>query len=196
MQQLEHWPIDKLIEYGHNPRVNDHAIADTAAAIKEFGFRVPIIAKSDGMIVDGHLRLKAARALGLETVPVFLADDMSDAQIKAFRLSVNRIADLADWNVDLLRTELQDLSAIEYDLDLLAFDDDFLNEVLEVEAPDQPDAEAGGGKPEKTAKEKRYAIVLSKELAEKAKTLGANNVGAGVRLALSKYQPPKKRGRG
>lgn len=77
MQGLEHWPTDKLIDYARNPRKNDHAVDRVAAAIKEFGFRVPIVAKSDGLIVDGHLRLKAAKKLGLETVPVLLADDLS-----------------------------------------------------------------------------------------------------------------------
>ena len=67
---LEDWPLDRLIEYTNNPRQNDHAVAAVAAAINEFGFRVPIIAKSDAEIVDGHLRLKGARLLGLAGEPV------------------------------------------------------------------------------------------------------------------------------
>lgn len=73
---LEYWSIEKLIAYARNPRKNDHAVDDMAANIKEFGFRVPIVAKSDGLVVDGHLRLKAAKKLGLETVPVLLATQM------------------------------------------------------------------------------------------------------------------------
>jgi len=65
---LENWPIVRLIDYARNPRKNDHAIEQMAGAIREFGFRIPIIAKSTGDVVDGHLRLKAARQLGLETV--------------------------------------------------------------------------------------------------------------------------------
>ena len=95
------WPIDKLAEYEKNPRQNDHAVDQVAAAIKEYGFRVPVVAKSDGTVVDGHLRLKAARALGLSEVPIVLADDLTDAQVKAFRISVNRMAELADWDFDL-----------------------------------------------------------------------------------------------
>ncbi len=87
--QLEHWPISRLVFYARNPRKNDHAVDAVAAAIREFGFRVPILAKSGGTVIDGHLRLKAARKLGLETVPVLLGDDMTETQIKAFRLSVN-----------------------------------------------------------------------------------------------------------
>jgi DNA modification methylase len=120
--QLEHWPIERCIEYARNPRKNDHAVDKIAAAIKEYGFRVPIVAKSDGLVVDGHLRLKAAKKLGLTQVPVILADDMTDAQIKAFRLSVNRVAQEAQWDNDLLKIELQDLDAAGFDLSLTGFD--------------------------------------------------------------------------
>ena len=120
--QIEHWPIERCIEYARNPRKNDHAVDKVAAAIKEYGFRVPIVAKSDGMVVDGHLRLKAAKKLGLTEVPVILADDMTDAQIKAFRLSVNRVAQEAQWDNDLLKIELQDLDANGFDLSLTGFE--------------------------------------------------------------------------
>lgn len=129
-QQLEHWPLDRLIEYARNPRKNEHAVDRVASAIHEFGFRVPVVAKSDGTVVDGHLRLKAARKLKLDTVPVLLADDMSEAQIKAFRLSVNRMAELAEWDEELLALELQELQDLDYDLDLTGFDEDELNRLL------------------------------------------------------------------
>lgn len=128
--QLENWTLDRFIEYASNPRENDHAVDKTAAAIHEFGFRVPIVAKSDGLIVDGHLRLKAAKKLKLETVPVLLADDMSDAQIKAFRVSVNKIADLADWNEGLLSLEIEQLKELDFDIELLGFDEDELDSIL------------------------------------------------------------------
>ena len=98
-----------------------------AAAIREFGFRVPIIAKSDGLVVDGHLRLKAARKLGLAEVPVVLADDLTDAQVKAFRISVNRMADLAEWDSELLALELGELGELGFDLDLTGFSDEELD---------------------------------------------------------------------
>lgn len=128
--QLENWTLDRFIEYASNPRENDHAVDKTAAAIHEFGFRVPVVAKSDGLIVDGHLRLKAAKKLKLETVPVLLADDMSDAQIKAFRISVNKIADLADWNEELLSLEIEQLKELDFDIDILGFDEDELADLL------------------------------------------------------------------
>ena len=93
--QLEDWPIGRLIEYDRNPRKNDDVVARMAQAIVEFGFRIPIVARSDGLVVDGHLRLKAARLLGLDEVPVVLADELSEAQIRAFRLLANQSANWA-----------------------------------------------------------------------------------------------------
>src|SRR5574344_1948531 len=120
-QQLEHWLVSDLIEYARNPRKNDHAVDKIAAAIREFGFRVPVLAKSDGSLVDGHLRLKAAKKLGLKTVPVMLCDDMTEAQIKAFRISVNRVAEFAEWDDELLRVEFAELADMGFDLELTGF---------------------------------------------------------------------------
>jgi DNA modification methylase len=123
-QQLvfETWPIERCIDYARNPRKNDHAVDKVAAAMREFGFRVPICAKSDGTVVDGHLRLKAAKKLGLSEVPVVLADDMTEAQIKAFRLSVNKVAELAEWDNELLALEIDDLRELGFDLELTGFE--------------------------------------------------------------------------
>jgi hypothetical protein len=74
--QVEEWPIDKLIYYARNPRKNDEQVDRMCAAIREFGFRIPVVAQPDGLVVDGHLRIKAARRLGLESVPVALASDL------------------------------------------------------------------------------------------------------------------------
>lgn len=112
---LEQWPVERLVAYEKNPRQNDHAVDQIAEAIHAFGFRVPVVAKSCGMIVDGHLRLKAAKKLGLKTVPVLLADDMTENEVKAFRISVNKMAELADWDFDILRAELLELDAAGLD---------------------------------------------------------------------------------
>jgi ParB-like chromosome segregation protein Spo0J len=117
---IEHWPIKRLIPYARNPRRNDHVVERMAAAIAEFGFRLPVLAHSDGTLIDGHLRLKAAQSLGLSHVPVVLTDDLSEAQIKAFRLLVNRSANWAEWDDELLGLELLDLQALDYDLGLTA----------------------------------------------------------------------------
>ena len=101
------------------------------AAIREFGFRIPVVARSDGTVVDGHLRLKAAQRLGLDEVPVALADDLTEAQIKAFRLLANRSAAWAEWDDELLTLELQDLQGVGYDLALTGFDVGELRSLLE-----------------------------------------------------------------
>src|SRR5574344_1311621 len=102
MIEILTWELDKLVPYDRNPRKNDHAVDKVAAAIKEYGFKVPIVAKADGLIIDGHLRYKAAKKLGLIEVPVILGDDLSETQIKAFRISVNKMADLAEWDHEML----------------------------------------------------------------------------------------------
>ena len=142
--KTELWPLERLIDYARNPRKNDHAVDRVAAAIREFGFRVPIIAKSDGLVVDGHLRLKAAKKLGLETVPVMLADDLTDAQIKAFRISVNRMADLAEWDNELLALELGELGELGFDLDLTGFAAD---EIAALDIGEDVQGEGSGEKP-------------------------------------------------
>jgi hypothetical protein len=122
MLTVEHWPLERLIPYARNPRRNDEAVDRMCAAIREFGFRIPVVARSDGTVVDGHLRLKAAHRLELPTVPVALADGLSDAQIKAFRLLADRSANWAAWDDDLLKLELTDLQGIGFDLALTGFD--------------------------------------------------------------------------
>lgn len=117
---------DTLIEYARNPRKNDDVVDKMVSCIKEFGFRIPIVAKSDGSVVDGHLRLKAAKKLGLDEVPVVIADDLTEAQIKAFRLVANQSANWAEWNEELLKLELEDLKDLDFDLELTGFD---LNEI-------------------------------------------------------------------
>ncbi|MCZ4130055.1 DNA modification methylase [Stutzerimonas balearica] len=129
-EKIEHWPTSRLIPYARNPRKNDHAVEQMASAISEFGFRIPIIAKSTGEICDGHLRYKAALRLGLEQVPVILADDLTETQLKAFRILVNRSATWADWDEDLLRLELEELKLDDFDLALTGFDADELLEIM------------------------------------------------------------------
>lgn len=124
--QFKFIATDFLIAYARNPRKNDSVVDQMVSCIKEFGFRIPIVAKSDGTVVDGHLRLKAAKKLGLKEVPIVIADDLSEAQIKAFRLVANQSANLAEWDDELLKLELEDLKDADFDLELTGFD---LNEI-------------------------------------------------------------------
>ncbi len=129
--EVQMWPIEKLIFYARNPRKNDRVVDRMVASLREFGFKIPVLARSDGEVVDGHLRLKAARKLEIREVPVILCDEWSLAQVKAFRLLVNRSVSWADWDEELLALELQDLSSTDIDLSLTGFDqheiDNFLS---------------------------------------------------------------------
>src|SRR6516165_3325478 len=95
--QVQIWPIGRFVPYTRNPRKNDAAVDRMCASIREFGFKVPILARSDGEVVDGHLRLKAARKLSIAEIPVILCDERTPTQVKAFRLMVNRSVTWADW---------------------------------------------------------------------------------------------------
>jgi site-specific DNA-methyltransferase (adenine-specific) len=101
--------IDDLIPYENNPRLNDQGVDALAESIKEFGFKVPIIIDSDGVIVAGHTRLKACKKLGIEEVPCIVADDLTDEQVKAFRLADNKVAELSDWDFEKLEEEIGEL---------------------------------------------------------------------------------------
>src|ERR1019366_6016046 len=126
----ELWPIGKLIFYARNPRKNDAAVDRMMASIREFGFKIPVLARSNGEVVDGHLRLKGARQLGISEIPVILCDEWTEAQVKAFRLTVNRSVTWAEWDDDLLSLELLDLKDLDFDLGLTGFDDEELTRLL------------------------------------------------------------------
>jgi ParB-like chromosome segregation protein Spo0J len=129
-QQVQFWSIDRFIPYARNPRKNDAAVDRMAASIQEFGFKIPVLARSSGEVVDGHLRLKAAHKLGITEIPMILCDEWTEAQVKAFRLMVNRSVTWADWDDDLLGLELLDLKELDFDLGLTGFEDEELARLL------------------------------------------------------------------
>jgi ParB-like chromosome segregation protein Spo0J len=120
--EVQVWPIDRLVLYARNPRKNDAAVDRMCPSIREFGFKIPCLVRSDGEVVDGHLRLKAARKLGISEIPVMLCDEWSLAQVKAFRLMVNRSVAWADWDEELPALELQEIQEADFDLSLTGFD--------------------------------------------------------------------------
>jgi DNA modification methylase len=144
--EVQIWPIDKLVFYARNPRKNDAAVDRMCGSIREFGFKIPVLARSDGEVVDGHLRLKAARKLGITEVPVILCDEWTPAQVKAFRLMVNRSVTWADWDEELLALELQELNAADFDLSLTGFDPGEVDGLLAI--PDEERANATPPLPE------------------------------------------------
>lgn len=129
--KIELKQVSSIKPYPNNPRINDSAVESVAASIREFGFRQPIVVDSDGVIICGHTRYKAAVHLGLERVPVHVAKDLSPEQIKAYRIADNKTAELAEWNFDLLPIEIGDLHACNYDLGLLGFNAEELAKLLD-----------------------------------------------------------------
>ena len=125
--QIINKPIDELIPYDNNPRNNTKAVDKVANSIAEFGFKVPIVVSENNIIVAGHTRLLAAKKLGLKEVPVIIADDLTEKQIKAFRIADNKVAELSEWNNDLLFQELVDL---EMDMTEFGFSQDELDALM------------------------------------------------------------------
>ena len=134
--------LEEIKPYEKNPRNNDNAADAEAASIREFGFKVPIIIDKDNIIVAGHTRYKAAKKLGLKTVPCIKADDLTDEQVKAFRLADNKVAEQAEWDFDLLNEELE---TITMDMEQFGFDlpeddeEETPTDIIEDDVPDVPE---------------------------------------------------------
>ena len=134
--------LDEIKPYENNPRHNDNAVDAVANSIREFGFRVPLVVDSEGVIVAGHTRYKAAQKLGLQTVPCLVADDLTDEQVKAFRLADNKVGELATWDLDALKVELDNIG--EIDLSGMGFDLTLHDEYTEPDIEDFSNSTAGG----------------------------------------------------
>jgi DNA modification methylase len=133
------WPADNvikrsvssLIPYARNSRIHsDEQVAQIAASIKEWGWTTPVLTDEEGMIIAGHGRVLAARKLGLKEIPVMVATGWTDAQKKAYVLADNQLALNAGWDMDLLKVEVQELDGLDFDLDLIGFDDKTLAGLL------------------------------------------------------------------
>ena len=118
--------VGDLIPYEKNPRKNAKAVKYVANSIEEFGFKQPIIIDRDNVVVCGHTRLKASEQLGIEEVPCIVADDLTDEQIKAFRLADNKVSEQAEWDIGLLNEELDDILNVDmgdFGFDIFSIDD-------------------------------------------------------------------------
>ena len=122
--------ISTIRPYEKNPRLNDKAVDAVAASLKEFGFRQPIVIDSESVIIAGHTRLKAAQKLGLAKVPVHIATDLSPEQVRAYRLADNKSGEIAEWNMEILSIEISELKAAGFDMEVLAFSDKELTQLL------------------------------------------------------------------
>ena len=140
--------INEIKEYENNPRKNDMAVDALANSIKEFGFNQPIVIDKNNVIVCGHTRLKASKKLGLKKVPCVKLDNLTDEQVKAYRLADNKTAELSDWDFSLLANELEELSDIDmnefgFDIDALGRELDVFEDNFNEEIPDIPQAKIG-----------------------------------------------------
>lgn len=115
---IKMFKINDIKPYEKNPRKNDEAVEYVANSIKEFGFKVPIVIDKDNIIIAGHTRYKASKKLGIKEVPCIIADDLTEEQIKAYRLADNKVSEKSEWDIDLLSQELDDI----FDIDMELFD--------------------------------------------------------------------------
>lgn len=119
--------IEKVIPYENNPRNNDNAVDAVARSIEEFGFQQPLVLDKGNVIIVGHTRYKAAKKLGLETVPCVIADNLSEEQVRAYRLADNKVGELAKWDFGLLQAEMDEVVNIDmgdfgFDMDSVDID--------------------------------------------------------------------------
>lgn len=143
--QIENIHISAIKAYEKNPRQNDNAVEYVANSIREFGFKSPIIVDRNNVIVCGHTRLRAAQEIGLKTVPCIKADDLTDEQIKAYRIADNKTAEFSKWDFSLLNEELANLSELDFDMSSFGFyipDDDYLESMFDEQEVVKPKAEA------------------------------------------------------
>lgn len=139
-------PITDVVPYDKNPRNNDDAVESTANSIKEFGWQQPIVVDKNNIIIVGHTRLKAAEKLKLETVPVLVAENLSEEQVKAYRLADNKTGELADWDMALLNEELEGIAELDMDdfgFELAEDSEEVVDDDFDVEVPDDPTSKLG-----------------------------------------------------
>lgn len=139
---VEYWKTEDVKPYENNPRINDGAVEATANSIKEFGWKQPIVVDKEGVIIVGHTRLKAAKKLGMEEVPVLVAKDLTFEQADAYRLADNKTGEISEWDMDMLGDELSQIEDI--DMTEFGFDDEDLelqDENTDAEEDDEFDGE-------------------------------------------------------
>ena len=148
MNNIVMMPIGEVRPYPNNPRINSEAVDKVAASLKSFGWRQPIVVDSNNVIIVGHTRLQAAKRLRMKEVPVLVADDLSEEQVKAYRLADNKTAEFAEWDMDKLGDELADILDIdmeEFGFDLSEFveEPEVVEDDFEPEIPEEPTAKRG-----------------------------------------------------
>lgn len=143
--KVETWSTDKVKPYKNNPRqIPQSAVDKVAASLKEFGWRQPIVVDKQGVIVVGHTRWMGAQALGMESVPVHVAKNLTAKQIKAYRIADNRVGEDSAWDTDLLKIELEDLTEGGFEPVSMGFEEVEGLQMLAGEGENDPEAEWQG----------------------------------------------------
>ncbi len=161
--------VEDLKPYENNPRFNDDAVEYVANSIKKFGFKVPMIIDKNNVIVAGHTRYKASLELNLKEVPCIIADDLTEEQIKAFRLADNKVAEKSSWDLDLLGDEIKELAELDFNIDDLtslgfgSFELSMLEDDVEPEGYDDELIEQYSENSEEFLKSKRTIITYTEE---------------------------------
>ena len=143
--KIEYVKTESLIPYENNPRFNEKAVDQVAKSIKDFGFRVPITINKENIVITGHTRLLAAKKLGMREVPVIAIEDLSDDQIRAYRLVDNKVAEIATWNYELLEKEIEeiDLNLDEFNFEIPGADSRLKDDDYKLKLPKTPKSKLG-----------------------------------------------------
>lgn len=147
--EIQERKLSEIIPYENNPRHNAEAVDKVAASLQEFGWQQPIVVDTEGIVIAGHTRLKAAQKLGLETAPVIVAEDLTEEQVKAYRLADNKTAEFSGWDFDLLNAEIFsidqiDMSQFGFDVDAAVnLDEEIQEDDYKPEPPKEPISKLG-----------------------------------------------------
>jgi hypothetical protein len=134
-ERIERWPLDRIHPFAHNPRTHpEQQVAEIAASMQEFGWTIPVLVDEDGELIAGHGRVLAAQLLQLPDAPVIVARGWTDAQKRAYRIADNKLALNASWDAVFLSSELDGLAAEGFDIDLLGFTQNELDQLCAPEA--------------------------------------------------------------
>ena len=128
---IEYININEIKPYKNNPKKNDKAVEKVVASIKEFGFKNPIIIDKNMEIITGHTRFKAAIKLKMDKVPIIRAEDLTEEQVKAYRIADNKTGEIAEWDTDLLLEEINKLKLNNYDIESTGFDEKDIKELID-----------------------------------------------------------------
>ena len=172
--------IDKLKPYVKNPRQNDKAVEKVIESIKKFGFVAPLIVrKSDNMIIAGHTRWKAAKKLGLNKIPVIYVD-MTDNDAALYNIADNKLAEIADWDYDLLEEIAEDFNFDIEDFKLIGWEENELKDIFYIDDLDEEDIKENNENEEKSI----YAVLIEVENEEEQKNIFEEMTGRGYKCKL------------